>query len=105
MRLRFLWYFAFFATIAIAAAGGVAQAFGRHDLIPMIGGLAIAFCGGCFVIAVALSVRDFGSTWVIGLGWITKRSHPFTYWSVIGLPFVLGLVLLAAGVYVLARAL
>ena len=105
IRLRHLWYFTFVATVASAAAGGVAQAVGRRDLIPMFGGLAIAFCGGSFVIAVALSVRDFGVAWVVGLGWITKQSHPFTYWSVIGLPLVLGLVLLVAGVYVLVRAL
>lgn len=102
--MRFLWYFAFVATFAIAAAGGVAQAVGRDDLKQMLGGLAIASCGGCFVIAIALSVRDFGGAWVVGLGWITKRSHPLIYWSVIGLPLVLGLVLLATGVYVLVRA-
>ena len=103
--MRFLWYLAFGATITIAASGVVAQAFGHHNLVPMLAGLAIAFCGGCFVIAVGLNVRCFGVVWVAGLGWITKRSHPFTYWSVIGLPLVLGLVLLATGVYVLVRAL
>lgn len=103
--MRFLWYIVFISTIAFAVAGVVAQAVGRDDLIPMLGGLAIAFCGGCFVIAVARSVRDYGVAWVVGLGWITKRSHPFTYWSVIGIPLVLGLILLATGVYVLVRAL
>jgi hypothetical protein len=102
--LRFLWYFVFVAAIAIAVATRVALAVGRDDLLPMLGGLAIALCGGCFVIGVVLSIRDFGGMWVVGLGWITRRSHPFTYWSVLGLPLGLGLVLLATGVYVLVRA-
>jgi hypothetical protein len=103
--LRYVWYFLFVAAIAVTAAGVVAQVIGRHDLLHMLGGLSIALCGSCFMAGVVLNVKDFGRAWVVGLGWITKHSHPFAYWAILGIPGLLGLALLVTGIWVLVRAL
>jgi len=71
---------------------------GRPDLSTICGAVFTVLMGFVLLFGCYMSASTFGEAWMIGIGRITRQSHPLVYWTILGIPMSVGLLVSLIGI-------
>jgi len=102
-KMNVVWHLFFWGCISCGFACFIAYHAGRVDLVQIFAAVTIILMGLVFLSGSVFSAARFGTAWVAGIGYITRKSHPIIYWAGLSVPILLGAVLLMTGIYILVQ--
>lgn len=97
--MRIIWHVLFWSCIIAGLAAGIAHFLGRPDLAAILAASFTTLVGLVFLHGCYMSATTVGEAWIIGFGWITRRSNPLVYWAALSMPTFVGAAIFLIGIY------